>query len=624
MKNKRYWSISSKLWLAMTLLILAVLGGLGVAITWLFGDFYLQQKLDSLSNEATEISAQLAVIPDWNVRTSIIRGLKMTSGTQIVLLDKDGDLLAVTGTLTPVQGRGPVWGMGNMGPMGPMSGWSHNQIITDFFKAEYFKQVLSGKSLSIKEASSGDTGLRRRNEAAMLIAAVPLGNPAQGVVLLGSSQLPIQESISAFRHLILFTSLLAVGLATIVSLFFARQVTRPLAIMHKAAGRLDKGDFQPVTGVSSRDEIGDLATALNTMGESLRNHVEWLSEEKSLLESIVAGISDAVIMLSPDGKLLYTNEPAKALWDGNEGKDTKGEDSNRKQEILSFINEVINSGKAEEPQILTLGTQVLQLGNATMSKNESVRGHVAVLRDITASLRAEKERRDFLASVTHELRTPLHLIQGYLEAIEDGIIPEAEKNQHVELVLEEAKRLARLVQELQDMSRLEREDNLRYRQIDLDSLFQDLQQLFQAQVQAKGIKLEFKGGEALTLMADKDRLYQVFINLLENAFRYTPSGKNIRVWAETAGENILFAVQDEGEGIPAEAQTRIFERFYRVDKARTRKVGGMGLGLAIVKQIVEAHRGKVWVESTQGQGSIFWLTIPHNLHGQKREIKVDL
>ena len=596
MKLRYSWNISSKLWLAMTLLILAVLGGLGITITSLFGGFYLQQKLDSLQTEATEISTQLAAVPSWSERLSLVEKFKITSGTQLVLLDAQGDILVISGSILS---QAPQNGLdSHLG--GLMGGWTRDLRPSDFFSERNLNQVLSGQSISIKALPVRGGG------QTMLLAATPVGErPVKGVVLLGSSPIPIQESIATFRRLIFYTSLIAVFLATAVSLIFARQVTRPLALMQRGATRMANGDFLPIQGVTSQDEIGELAEALNSMGESLKNHMQWLSQEKNLLQGIVESISDAVVMLSCDCVILYANDSAKALWQENEI-----EISERKNQIVSFLRTMTDyNDQIENYATITLGIQVLQVVMAPMAETEGIRGHVAVLRDVTAPLRAEKARREFLASVTHELRTPLHLIQGYLEAIQDGVIPKDQQEEYIELVLEEAKRLARLVQGLQDINGLERGQILQPIALDLESFLIDLDQRFQGRAQELGVNLEVSkvSGE---LYADPDRLLQVFINLLDNAMGHTPRGKTVRVFLEEDMSQVRLAVQDEGEGIPKEALPYIFDRFFRVNKARSRKDGGMGLGLSIVRQIVEAHGGHVRVESDMGKGTTFWIELP--------------
>lgn len=598
-KIRHSWSISSKLWLAITLLILAVLGGLGLTITWLFGDFYLQQKLVSLQTDATEISAQLASVPSWSARLQLLETFKLTSGTQLVLLDPKGNILVISGSNSNTsQGLRGILGEHLGGSDGALvGGWSRNLRPSDFFTDEYLLQVLAGQTISKTLTVSGQT---------MLLAATPVGTkPVLGVVLLGSSPIPIQESIATFRRLILYASLIAVFLAAVVSLIFARQVTRPLAIMQRGATRMAKGNFLPIEGVTSNDELGELAGALNSMGESLKNHMEWLSQEKNLLQEIVESISDAVVMLSFDGLILYANDTAKALWLENET-----ELQERKTQIVDFLQMMTQSNnQVEKFARLTLGIQVLQVVMAPMSEIEGIRGHVAVLRDITASLRSEKGRREFLASVTHELRTPLHLIQGYLEAIQDDVIPKHQQGEYIELVLDEAKRLARLVTDLQDISWLERGQILQRVPLDLDSFMSDIDQRFQGRAQDLGVNLEIPKGSG-ELFADPDRLLQVFINLLDNAMGHTPRGKTVRVLIMGEQNQVRLAVQDEGEGIPKEALPFIFDRFFRVNKARSRKDGGMGLGLAIVRQIVEAHGGTIKVESDMGKGTTFWITLP--------------
>ena len=596
------WNISIKLWLSITILILAVLGGLGLTITWLFGDFYFKQKLEALRTEANEISDQLATIPNWSGRIHLLKTLKLTSGTQLVLLDPQGNLILMSATTSPEEERSVIeWHLGGL-VGGPISGLSRNLRPSDFFTQAYLEEVLKGKTISIKALPI------KGGVQTMLLAAAPVGaKPVQGVVLLGSSPIPIEESIATFRGLILYASLIAVFLATVVSLIFAQQVTRPLALMQRGATRMAKGDFLPIQGVESNDEIGELAEALNSMGESLRNHMEWLSREKNLLQGIIEGISDGVVMLSYDGKILYANDSAKGLWQENEV-----EIQERKNQIASFLETMAQSKERfVNYATIPLGIQVLQVVMAPMTGKEGFGGHVAVLRDVTASLRAEKSRREFLASVTHELRTPLHLIQGYLEAIQDGVIPKDQQAEYIDLVIEEAKRLARLVQDLQDVNRLERGQVLQPIAIDLESFLVDIEQRFQGRAQELGVNLEISKGTG-KLYADPDRLLQVFINLLDNALSHTPSGKTVHVFLEEEQDQVRLAVQDEGEGIPKEALPYIFDRFFRVNKARSRKDGGMGLGLglAIVRQIVEAHGGNIWVESDMGKGTTFWIDLP--------------
>jgi two-component system sensor histidine kinase ResE len=264
---------------------------------------------------------------------------------------------------------------------------------------------------------------------------------------------------------------------------------------------------------------------------------------------------------------------------------------------------------AEEDANLTLDTQVLQVAMASTRAREGIQGFVAVLRDVTASLRAEKERRDFMASVTHELRTPLHLIQGYLEAIQDEVIPKEEQSEHIDLVLDEAKRLAKLVMELQEINRFERWKVFDKSEIAIGSFLQELRHRFLGKADELEIHLEIEEGKGV-ITANHDRLLQVFINLIGNALRHTPPGKSVGITVEDLGERIQFNVEDQGEGIPSQDLPHIFERFYRVDKSRSRKEGGMGLGLAIVKLIVEAHDGEIKVESEVGKGTCFKVILP--------------
>ncbi|BAE84364.1 ATP-binding protein [Desulfitobacterium hafniense] len=592
-------SISMKLWAAITALILAVLGGLGVTITLLFGDFYFQQTLDTLGKEVEEISHYLGEQPNWSQRLFAIDEIRLSSDTQMVVIDRYSEIIAIKGgNVAASFGTNDRIGWGDVS--GEMSWLIRSLYPSDFLSRTDIAEVLAGKVITIKAIPRNKTG------QAMLIAAAPLGNPSEAIVVLGTSPAPVQDSINAFRRMTLYVSLAAVVLATLVSLVFARQVTRPLALMQKGASQMANGDFQPITGVRSRDELGELADVLNSMGESLKNHMTWLSEERNLLLGIVEGISDGVIMLDGEGEILYTNEPAKALWQGSGSEE---ESSERKETLMAFLRGFMEDVEIDKKIHFNLDTQVLQVAMATTQFEDGKQGYVAVLRDITASLRAEKERRDFMASVTHELRTPLHLIQGYLEAIQDGVIAKEEQTEHIDLVLEEAKRLAKLVMELQELDRFESWKNFEKKEIDLAGFIQELGYRFQGRADELGIHLQMDNGKGV-IHANRDRLLQVFINLIENAFRHTPEGKSVYIRIIDSEEHIQFNVEDQGEGIPPQALPHIFDRFYRVDKSRSRKEGGMGLGLSIVMLIVEAHNGEIKVESEVGKGTTFKVILP--------------
>ncbi|MDR3289607.1 MAG: cell wall metabolism sensor histidine kinase WalK [Peptococcaceae bacterium] len=567
----------------MTLLILMVLGGLGVTITWLFGDFYLQSQLKMLQGEAAEIAAQLAAEPDWNSRYSLLNTMKLTSGVQLVILDQNGNPAVISGdfkaVLPPARTR-----------LRPI----------DFLTTQNIADVMAGKALFIINKLPDDP-----EGQAMLLSLVPIGKtPVLGAVIMGKSPEPVQQSIQTFNRLIFIASLVAIILATMISLLLARQLTRPLASLQKAARRLAEGKFEVIQDIKSKDELGQLAESFNTMAQSLQKQTAWLLEQRNLLQGIVESMSDGVIMLSPQGEIRYVNDAARAFWQNGEE-----EQQERKSAILQSVEKTFAQNDPLAAYILTLGTQILEISVAPIQVDVPTEGYVAVFRDITASLRAEKERRDFQASITHELRTPLHLIQGYLEAIQDGVIPAEEQAENIDLILSETKRLARLVQELQDMSRLEHYQTLNCQAIDIRAFFQELSQRFTGPSLELGIELRFVPLEGVC-WADHDRLLQVFINLLDNALRYTHRGGLIQILTEQADGRARFVVKDNGEGIPREKLPQIFDKFYRVQKARTRKEGGMGLGLAIVKQIVEAHGGTIKIESELGQGTVFILEFP--------------
>jgi two-component system phosphate regulon sensor histidine kinase PhoR len=367
----------------------------------------------------------------------------------------------------------------------------------------------------------------------------------------------------------------------------------------------------------SNDEIGMLATVLNDMSERIEDQVKRLSAEKQRLDTILRSMGEGVMVTTPDGIITLVNPAFRQLFSltgDMEGK--RLVEISRHPDLLQAFNDL---GRSD---VHTLQREIaIQPGEITLLTHwvplnvDGIRqGIVAVFHDISDLKKAENMRRDFVANVSHELRTPVTVIKGYAETLLDGVLEsDSTRARHfVEIIANHSERLTNLVNDILTLSSLESKEALiEFSPLDLAESVARACLLLQEPAALKEIALvnDVASGVMQPVMADQERLEQVLVNLLDNAIKYTPAGGTVRLYAEDAGEFIRVSVADSGIGIPFKDLPRIFERFYRVDEARTRAQGGTGLGLAIVKHIIQLHGGTVSVSSETSKGSLFSCTL---------------
>lgn len=363
------------------------------------------------------------------------------------------------------------------------------------------------------------------------------------------------------------------------------------------------------------DEVGELAAVLNEMAGRIDSQMKSLVSEKQRLDTILRGMGEGVMVTSADGTILLVNPAFRALFGiGPEMESQNLIEISRHPDLIAAFNELRASGDelVRELTIPTTGTTLLTHW-AHLVVNGDDQGVVAVFHDISDMKRVENMRRDFVANVSHELRTPVSVIKGYAETLLDGLIetdPERTRR-FMEIVLHHSERLASLINDILTLSHLESKDTaLELHPLDIHSAIQRAGILLKENATKKNIVIRDESSTGLPkVLADQGRLEQVLVNLLENAVKYTPEGGTIRMFTEDEGAFVKVSVADSGIGIPFKDINRIFERFYRVDEARSREQGGTGLGLAIVKHIVQLHGGEISVTSEQGKGSIFSFTL---------------
>ncbi len=422
-----------------------------------------------------------------------------------------------------------------------------------------------------------------------------------------------------------FSSFLISLLITLsLAYIFSKVLTQPIQRIREMVRRLADGSPEREIQIYSNDEWGELAKAVDEMRIQLKEEIEEISRERDYLKTILKGMVEGVLVVDERGRILMVNDAfQKILSLSLEVVDRAPLEAIRNTELEEAIREAIREGKnkAFELTFPLTGGKTLEVNVVGISpspeeigkESEKKRGAIAVFHDISRLKELEKIRQDFVANVSHELRTPLTTIKGYTETLLDGALKEAVAPQFLQVIQKHADRLTKIVEDLLTLSKIEsREFYLKVDRLPLSELIDDVSDFVKEAAQRKKISISRSIiPSSLEVMGDRSYLEQVFINLLDNAIKYTHEGGEISISAfENEQKEIQVLIKDNGMGIPKEDLSRIFERFYRVDKGRSKELGGTGLGLSIVKHLVQAHGGRVWVESQPGKGSVFYFTLP--------------
>ncbi|MGI6678391.1 MAG: two-component system histidine kinase PnpS [Dehalobacterium sp.] len=479
--------------------------------------------------------------------------------------------------------------------------------------------------IEINQALQQKIGIDKRKSATTEIETMYLAVPIinQGEVL-GAARiaLPLQEidhTVLKVLGFMLLGIILAALIAVLISFKLAKGLTEPIENISRGARKIAEGDLTTRVYSGLRDEIGELGLAINDMTKTLQQHIEEISQEKSRLENILATIASGVIMLDKYGFIRVVNPAAEEMFGINallvEGKQ-------HVEVIHNYgLNQEIENCLVQEKFIeyeFTLDfpeERILQCYLAPFYRDKKIAGITIVFHDITKIRKVEQMRVDFVVNASHELRTPLTVIKGYSETLLSGALNDRENaEKFVTIIDHEADRLQRLVEDLLNLSHLEaqRQDSAEM-SADPLTIIPAVGEEMKPRFLEKEIILEIDLPRELPrVKANPDRFKQILVNLLDNAIKYSPQGSRVQIKAQEEETSLKILVKDTGMGIPAKELPRIFERFYRVDKARSRQMGGFGLGLSIVRHMVENMGGTIGVESEENKGSIFWFKLPRD------------
>ncbi len=572
------------------IVIIIILAAMGITLSWIFKDYYMDNVKTNLIYEAVLVAEMTRTYHLESTPENYLQQICDIAGrdtdNRVTIVNEDGLVLGDSQFNAKTMER------------------HHNRP-------------------EIYQALHGKTGVELRlsdtAKIQMLYVAVPFtaGN-IKGAVRISK---PLTQVDKLYRQVILIVllAILLIGLVALaLSIAIAKRVTRPLQDLTSGVQEMTRGNLKSRIAHQSEDEIGTLADAVNHMAQSLDNSINDMNEVNKRLEALLGNTVNGILMVDQAGRVNYANPVAIALLVLQENYwERKYVEIINNYELLSIIDKVRAETTSVRSKIVlhTLGEKVVEVNVLPLSSDEEqTTGSVlVVLNDISEITRLEEVRKDFVANVSHELKTPVATISGFAETLmheEDA--NSAPAREFLSIIYDEAQRLSRIINRLLELSRLElSKQSLNYQLINIVPILEYAINIVEKRSNSAEIAINFnKPAEPVCINGDEDFIVQIMLNLLDNAINYSPQGQPISVDLEADNSEIKISIADHGEGIPEKDIPRIFERFYRVDKARSKKTGGTGLGLAIVKHLVENHGGRVGVESRLGQGSVFFFILP--------------
>ncbi|WLR43778.1 ATP-binding protein [Bacillus carboniphilus] len=581
----KFWkSVVVKLWGTILILVSFVLLVLTFLLLQFMENYHMQEVKDDLSKLANKVAFIMESHENEKLAKDIVFELT-DSLTHIIVVSED-----------------EVFSSGQK---------NSTEIAEEIVQDEKLASVISSKKEVIEVREPQELQSSGSQDHSLLIVGIPYED---GAVYVAQSLMAIYDTSKKTTTYILLAAGIAIVLTTVFAFFLSTRITYPLRKMKEAAHELANGKFDTKVPILTHDEIGGLAIAFNRMGKQLKYHLNAIEQQKEHLSNILSSMADGVITLKVDGSFLVTNPPAERFFQAWYYENGMQENEELPIELKELFQRVVNTEKEQIIEMKVQGRSWV-IVMSPLYNQSYIRGAVAILRDMTEERRLDKLRKDFIANVSHELRTPISMLQGYSEAIVDNIASSEEEKQEIARVIyDESLRMGRLVNDLLDLARMEAGHiTLRMEDVNVEQFIEKVERKFQGIAKQKQIHLFSSIDiESNHYEFDPDRLEQVLTNLIDNAFRHTSDGGEIKINVKSHQGGLKFDISDTGVGIKEEDLPFVFERFYKADKARTRGRSGTGLGLAIVKNIVEAHEGTISVHSKEKEGTTFSFFIPNH------------
>jgi two-component system phosphate regulon sensor histidine kinase PhoR len=567
------------------LLVLVVMAALALYLSNLVHDSYLADLEDQLTGEARLMGDALApqLVPSGQATDldALARRWAGLLNARVTLIAADGTVLGES-----LEDR--------------------TQLDNHLQRPEVQQALFSGQGSSIRFSRTAGYD--------MLYVAIRIksGDQLVGFARVALSLEQIQAHVTRLRLAVLVATLLGTLLAVVVAILVAERTARPVRQLTEVAGRLAAGDLQARLFPSTRDEVGRLTLTFNDMAGHLQEEMTALDQERSRLGAVLEHMADGALITDGDGGVRLANPAATRLL-GIAG-DVLGRSFAQvvgHHQLIELWERCRESGE-EQVESFELSRQGLFLQViVTLLPAAEATGYLVILQDLTRVRRLEKVRQDFVSNVSHEIRTPLASLRALVDTLRDGALDDPLAAQRfLDRMEVEVDALTQMAQELLELSRIESgQVPLRLQSVAVSEVVVPPVERLRAQAERAGLTLAVNVPPDLpAVLADTERAQQVVTNLVHNAIKFTPAGGQVTVSTEVAGEEVVIAVRDTGVGISAADLPRIFERFYKADRARSG--GGTGLGLAIAKHIVQGHGGRIWAESVEGRGSTFYFSLP--------------
>lgn len=575
----RYFnSVVIKLWLTILFIVTAVLIILSVSLMGFFNSYLKSESGHTLKQQAEKAELVLTSHHDQSDALTYVKEL-IENPAGIIIVQNKSDL--------EVTYDDPL-----------------KQLMVDEIKGnDAFDKVFEKDEYVVKDIKVNYQD--NRHEFILIGYPSQAFNHKDSGIFIYQDTNSMDDAQNYITFIIFIVAMLLLILTTIFAFFLSNKITKPLLLLKTAAFNLARGERNNKIAVYSRDEIGELALAFNKMEQEITLNISKISQERNLRDRLINAMEDGVLSFNMDLEKQLQNPMAERFLDNISQEDT---------DILSkLVNQVMQSDETIYHEISTFNKHyvliISPVKNTTQGQNN---GAVAIIRDMSEEKKIDMMKQQFIANVSHELRTPIQMLQGYTEAILDGIVVEKDDvDEFLNIILDESKRLNRLVNELINVARIDAgETTLNKEVMDISPLLEkNIQNFKQSAIEHETtLQLDLKHTKELAI--DYDKIFQVITNLLDNAMRYTKSGDTIKISTYNDTNNLYIKIADTGVGIAKEHINHIFDRFYKVDQARTRGKHGTGLGLFIVKAIIEKHHGEIKVESEQGNGTIFTISIP--------------
>ena len=470
-----------------------------------------------------------------------------------------------------------------------------------------------GITANILTAMNGEIGQDSSITSSYMDLAVPIKTDSGSyIVYVRDNKATVDKLTGQVLNIILQALALGLVICLVLSFLLAQILITPIRALTIGTRQVAAGDFSQRLEVTSRDEIGVLTRNFNYMSQVLRDTLSEVENERNKLSTLFLHMTDGVVAFSPAGLVIHSNPAASQMLSRSMDPTTSFQDLFAEDAAFDQILTL------KRPQYLetqkTVGERELELFMAPYSADQAPGGVMVVIHDVTEQRRSEQARREFVANVSHELRTPLTNIKSYAETViaaGDELPPELHNN-FMGVIVSEADRMTRIVQDLLTLSKID------YGKMEMNvsrfSFSKAVRSVYEAvalNAESHGHTLTFSCEENMPdVDGDRERIEQVIMNIVSNAIKYTPDGGKIAITAATSGRNVFVRISDNGIGIPEKDLPRLFERFYRVDKARSRESGGTGLGLSIAKEILNQHKGDIRIESVYGEGTDVTITLP--------------